>query len=33
VFNPHKEIKRITDAVQNTVIDLRKEMIKSDLEK
>lgn len=33
IFNPHKEVKRITDAVQNTVIDLRKEMIKSDLEK
>ena len=28
VFNPHKEIKQITDAVQNTVIDLRKELLK-----
>ena len=33
IFNPHKEIKRITDAIQNTVIDLRKEMIKPDLQK
>ena len=29
IFNPHKEIKQITDAIQNTVIDLRKEMIKT----
>lgn len=29
VFNPHKEMKKIADAVQNTVIDLRKEMIDS----
>ncbi len=28
IFNPHKEIKQITDALQNTIIDLRKEMIK-----
>ena len=31
IFNPHKEIKQITDAIQNTVIDLRKEMIKTTL--
>lgn len=31
IFNPHKEIKQITDAIQNTVIDLRKEMIKRTL--
>lgn len=31
IFNPHKEIKQITDAIQNTVIDLRKEMIKATL--
>lgn len=27
IFNPHKKVKEITDATQNTVIDLRKEMI------
>ena len=27
IFNPHKDIKKITDAVQNLVIDLRREMI------
>lgn len=26
IFNPHKKVKEITDAIQNTVIDLRKEM-------
>ncbi len=31
IFNPHKEIKQITDAIQNTVIDLQKEMIKKTL--
>lgn len=31
IFNPHKEIKQITDAIQNTVIDLRKKMIKTTL--
>ena len=31
IFNPHKEIKQITDAIQNAVIDLRKEMIKTTL--
>ena len=29
VFNPHKEIKNISDAIQNSVIELRNEMIKS----
>lgn len=33
IFNPHKEIKRITDAIQNAVIDLRKEMLKTTLPK
>lgn len=33
IFNPHKEIKQITDATQNTVIDLRKEMMKTTLPK
>lgn len=28
IFKPHVEIKKITDAIENTVIDLRKEMIK-----
>ncbi len=27
IFNPHKEVKEITDAIQNTIIELRKEMI------
>lgn len=27
VFNPHKDIKNITDATQNTLIELRKELI------
>lgn len=28
IFNPHKKIKQITDAIQNTVIELRTELIK-----
>lgn len=28
IFNPHKEIKKITDGIENAVIDLKKEMIK-----
>ncbi len=28
IFNPHKEVKQIMDAIQNTVIKLRKEMLK-----
>ena len=31
IFNPHKQIKQITDDIQNTVIDLREEMIKTSL--
>ena len=31
IFNPHKEIKQIADAIQNTVIDLRKEMLEETL--
>ena len=29
IFNPHKEVKQITDVIQNTVIDLRKDMIEA----
>lgn len=29
IFRPHVEVKKITDAIENTVIDLRKEMIKA----
>lgn len=32
IFNPHKKVKEITDAFQNTVIELRKEMIKTTLQ-
>lgn len=32
IFNPHKEIKQITDAIQNAVIDLRTEMIITSLQ-
>ncbi|KEY18441.1 serine hydrolase domain-containing protein [Kaistella antarctica] len=31
IFNPHKEVKQITDVIQNTVIDLRKDMIEAPL--
>ncbi len=31
IFNPHKEVKEITDVVQNTVIELTKEMSKNGL--
>lgn len=27
IFNPHKKVKEVTDGIQNTVIELRKEMI------
>ena len=33
IFNPHKEVKQITDAIQNTVIDLRREMMVNTLPK
>ncbi len=33
IFKPHKEIKQITDAIQNTLIDLRKEMVKTKIQK
>lgn len=29
IFQPHKEIKKIADAIQNSVIELRKEMLKT----
>ncbi len=28
IFNPHKEVKKITDVIQQTVSELRKEMVK-----
>ena len=33
IFNPHKEVKQITDAIQNTVIELRKEMMNTVIQK
>ncbi|MBK1898231.1 serine hydrolase domain-containing protein [Chryseobacterium paridis] len=30
IFRPHIEVKKITDAIENTVIDMRKQMIKPD---
>lgn len=30
IFKPHIEVKKITDAIENTVIELRKQMIKPD---
>ncbi|WP_261510100.1 serine hydrolase domain-containing protein [Chryseobacterium paludis] len=30
IFRPHLEVKKITDAIENTVTDLRKQMIKPD---
>ena len=33
IFNPHKEVKQITDVIQNTVIDLRKDMLEAPLPK
>ena len=33
IFNPHKEVKQITDAIQNTVIELRSEMMVNTLPK
>ena len=29
IFNPHKEIKASSDALQNTVIELQKELLRS----
>ncbi|MBB4807670.1 CubicO group peptidase (beta-lactamase class C family) [Chryseobacterium defluvii] len=29
IFKPHVEVKKITDAIENTVVDLREEMIKT----
>ena len=31
IFNPHKEVKQITDVIQNTVIELRKDMLEAPL--
>ena len=29
VFNPHKEVKNITDNLQNVIIDLQKDLLKA----
>ena len=33
IFNPHKKIKEMTDAIQNAVIDVRNEMLKEPVTK
>jgi hypothetical protein len=31
IFKPHIEVKKITDAIENTVTDLKKQMMKPEI--